>query len=99
MAGYPISDVKVTLYDGSFPGWPISEIAFKIAGSLAFQDACKAGAVILEPIMKVEAVVPEEFWEIQSEVFLLEELRLKRPKIEWELRLLSAKFHFFVFIM
>ena len=62
LAGYPISDIKVTLYDGSFHEVDSSEIAFKIAGSLALQDACKkASPIILEPIMNVEVVVPEEF--------------------------------------
>lgn len=62
LAGYPMSDIKVVLYDGSFHEVDSSEIAFKIAGSLALQDACKkAGPIILEPIMKVEVVVPEEF--------------------------------------
>jgi len=62
LAGYPISDIKVTLYDGSFHEVDSSEIAFKIAGSLALQDACKkANPIILEPVMNVEVVVPEEF--------------------------------------
>jgi len=62
LAGYPISDIKVTLYDGSFHEVDSSEIAFKIAGSLALQDACKkASLIILEPVMNVEVVVPEEF--------------------------------------
>ena len=53
---------KVTLYDGSFHDVDSSEMAFKIAGSLAFKDAVKkAGAVVLEPVMKVEVVVPEDF--------------------------------------
>lgn len=62
LAGYPISDIKVTLYDGSFHDVDSSEIAFKVAGSMAFQEACKnAKPVLLEPIMKVEVVVPDEF--------------------------------------
>jgi elongation factor G len=62
LAGFPMLDVKVTLYDGSFHDVDSSEIAFKIAGSQAFQDAAKkANAVLLEPIMKVEIVVPEQF--------------------------------------
>lgn len=62
LAGYPISDIKVTLYDGSFHDVDSSEIAFKVAGSMAFQEACKnAKPVLLEPIMKVEVVVPAEF--------------------------------------
>jgi elongation factor G len=62
LAGYPMVDVKVTLLDGSYHEVDSSEIAFKIAASMAFKDATrKASPVILEPIMAVEAVVPEEF--------------------------------------
>jgi elongation factor G len=61
-AGYPMVDVKVTLVDGSFHEVDSSEMAFKIAGSLAIQDAVeKADPAILEPIMRVEVVMPEEF--------------------------------------
>jgi elongation factor G len=62
LAGYPVVDVKVTLTDGSYHDVDSSEIAFKIAGSMAFKEAMrKAGPVLLEPIMSVEVVVPEEF--------------------------------------
>ena len=62
IAGYPVVDVQVTLYDGSYHEVDSSESAFKIAGSLAFQDAFKrANPVLLEPIMKVEATTPEQF--------------------------------------
>jgi elongation factor G len=62
MAGYPVEDIKVTLVDGSFHAVDSSEMAFKIAGSMAFKDgARKAGPVILEPIMAVEVVTPEEY--------------------------------------
>jgi elongation factor G len=62
IAGYPVVDVKVTLYDGSFHDVDSNEMAFKIAGSMAFKDGAKrAKPVILEPIMKVEAVTPEDF--------------------------------------
>ena len=62
LAGYPIVDVSIDLYDGSYHDVDSSEIAFKIAASMAFQDAAqKAKPVILEPIMKVEVVVPEQF--------------------------------------
>lgn len=62
IAGYPVVDVKVTLYDGSFHDVDSSEMAFKIAGSMAFQEGVrKANGIILEPIMKVEVVVAEEF--------------------------------------
>lgn len=62
LAGYPVEDVKVKLYDGSFHAVDSSEMAFKIAGSMAFKDgAKKAGPVLLEPIMAVEVVSPEEY--------------------------------------
>lgn len=62
LAGYPVVDCKVTLYDGSYHEVDSSEMAFKIAGSMAFKDACrKANAVLLEPMMKVEVEVPEEY--------------------------------------
>ena len=61
-AGYPVVDVKVTLFDGSFHDVDSSEMAFKIAGSMAIKDAFhKADPAILEPIMKVEVLMPEEF--------------------------------------
>jgi len=60
LAGYPLLDVIATVYDGSYHDVDSSEIAFKIAGSMAFTDACKkAGLVLLEPIMKVEVLMPE----------------------------------------
>jgi len=62
LAGYPVVDVKVTLFDGSYHDVDSSEIAFKIAGSMAFKEASrKASPVLLEPIMSVEVVVPEDF--------------------------------------
>ncbi|MFA6490918.1 MAG: elongation factor G [Candidatus Magasanikbacteria bacterium] len=61
-AGYPIVDVKVTVFDGSYHEVDSSEVAFKMAGSMAFQAACKkANPVIMEPIMKIEVVTPESF--------------------------------------
>jgi len=61
LAGYPIDDVRVELYDGSYHDVDSSEMAFKIAGSMAFQDAAKkARPVLLEPVMRVEVVVPKE---------------------------------------
>jgi elongation factor G len=63
LAGYPIVDVEVTLYDGSFHEVDSSENAFKIAGSMAFREgATKAKVVLLEPIMKVEVITPEDFF-------------------------------------
>ena len=62
LAGYPVVDVKVTLYDGSYHEVDSSEMAFKIAGSMAFKEACqKAGATLLEPIMKVSVTAPDEY--------------------------------------
>ena len=62
IAGFPVVDVKVTLYDGSYHEVDSSEMAFKIAGSMAFKEACrKADPVLLEPIMKVSVIVPDEY--------------------------------------
>ena len=62
IAGYPIEDVRVELIDGSYHDVDSSEMAFKIAGSMAIQDACKkAKPVLMEPIMRVEVIVPEEY--------------------------------------
>jgi elongation factor G len=78
LAGYPVVDVEVTLYDGSFHEVDSSEAAFKIAGSMAFQDAAKkAKPVILEPIMKIQVIVPEAYMgEVTGNV------NSKRGKIE-----------------
>ena len=62
IAGFPVVDVKVTLYDGSYHEVDSSEMAFKIAGSMAFKEACrKANPILLEPIMKVSAIAPDEY--------------------------------------
>ncbi|MDD3519117.1 MAG: elongation factor G [Chromatiales bacterium] len=62
LAGYPVVDVKVTIFDGSYHDVDSNEMAFKIAGSMAFKEgALKAGAVLLEPIMKVEVETPEDY--------------------------------------
>ena len=62
LAGYPVMDVAITVFDGSYHDVDSSEAAFKIAGSMAFQEACKkAGIMLLEPTMKVEVVTPEDF--------------------------------------
>ncbi len=61
LAGYPIDDVRIEVFDGSYHDVDSSEMAFKIAGSLAFQDAAKkAGAVLMEPVMRVEVVCPKD---------------------------------------
>ncbi|HOV45582.1 MAG: elongation factor G [Spirochaetes bacterium] len=62
LAGYPVSDVKVTLLDGSYHEVDSSDLAFQIAGSMAFKNACKqADPVLLEPIMALEVIVPEDY--------------------------------------
>jgi elongation factor G len=62
LAGYPVVDVKITLYDGSYHEVDSNEMAFKIAGSMGFKNGCeKANPVLLEPIMAVEVVVPEDY--------------------------------------
>jgi elongation factor G len=62
LAGYPLEDLKVTLYDGSFHEVDSSELAFKIAGSIALKDAVKkANPILLEPVMSVDVVVPEDY--------------------------------------
>ena len=62
VAGFPVEDVKVTLYDGSYHEVDSSEMAFKIAGSMAFKEAMrKADPTLLEPIMKVSVIVPDEY--------------------------------------
>ncbi|MDP2708774.1 MAG: elongation factor G [bacterium] len=78
LAGYSIVDVKAVVFDGSYHDVDSSEAAFKIAGSMAFQEACRhANPIILEPIMKVEAVTPEDF---MGEV--IGDLNSKRAQIE-----------------
>jgi elongation factor G len=78
LAGYPVVDIKVELYDGSYHEVDSSEMAFKIAGSMAFQDGFKkANPVLLEPVMKVVVVTPEEF---MGEV--IGDLNSKRGRIE-----------------
>ena len=62
LAGYPMVDIKATLYDGSYHDVDSNEMAFKIAGSMAFKEAArKASPVILEPVMAVEVVTPEDY--------------------------------------
>ena len=62
LAGYNVVDVKVTLVDGSYHEVDSSEMAFKIAGSMAFKDGCRKGdPALLEPIMQVDVIVPEEY--------------------------------------
>jgi len=77
LLGFPITDIQVTLYDGSYHDVDSSDIAFKIAGSMALQDGVKkAGLVLLEPIMKLEVTVPEEFMGV-----VIGDISSKRGKI------------------
>jgi elongation factor G len=78
LAGYEMVDVKVTLYDGSYHDVDSSEMAFKIAGSMAFKEAAKkASPVLLEPVMSVEVVVPEDFMGV-----IVGDLNSRRGRIE-----------------
>ena len=92
VAGYPLIDLSVALYDGSFHEVDSSEIAFKIAGSMAFQEVCKkAKPILLEPIMKLEVVIPAEFF---GDV--IGDLSARRGRIEetadrLNLKVISAK--------
>jgi len=92
VAGYPMVDLSCALYDGSYHEVDSSEIAFKIAGSMAFQAACKkARPVLLEPVMKLEIVVPESFF---GDV--IRDLSARRGKIEetkdrLQLKVIDAK--------
>ena len=94
LAGYPVTDIKVRLYDGSFHEVDSNEMAFKMAGSMAFKEgAAKGGPVLLEPIMKVEVVVPEEFLgdimgqlnARRGEILGMEDApwRMPRPSVRW----------------
>ena len=75
--GYPLIDLQATVYDGSYHDVDSSDIAFKIAGSMALQDAVKkAGLTLLEPIMKLEVTVPEEFMGV-----VIGDVSAKRGKI------------------
>jgi elongation factor G len=78
LAGYPMVDVKVTLYDGSYHEVDSNEMAFKIAGSMAVKEAArKASPVLLEPVMNVEVVVPEEYMGV-----IIGDLNSRRGRIE-----------------
>jgi elongation factor G len=78
LAGYPMVDVKVTLYDGSYHEVDSNEMAFKIAGSIAFKEAArKASPVLLEPVMAVEVTVPEEFMGV-----IIGDINSRRGRIE-----------------
>jgi elongation factor G len=87
LAGYPLVDLKVTLFDGSFHEVDSSEFAFKIAGAIALQEgAKKAKPVLLEPIMKLEVIIPEEYF---GDV--IGDLAARRGKIEETIDRLKTK--------
>ena len=78
LAGYPLVDIKVTLYDGSYHEVDSNEMAFKFAGSIAFKEAArKASPVLLEPVMAVEVTVPEDTW-----VTIIGDINSRRGRIE-----------------
>ena len=78
LAGYPMVDIKATLYDGSYHEVDSNEMAFKIAASMAFKEAArKASPVLLEPVMSVEVVVPEEYMGT-----IIGDLNCRRGRIE-----------------
>jgi len=92
LAGYPVVDTKVTLYDGSFHEVDSSEAAFKIAGSIAFQEASKkADLVLLEPIMKVEVVVPQEFMGDVTGDLNSKRARIEKMTDRGNMKVISAK--------
>ncbi|MEX1052597.1 MAG: elongation factor G, partial [Patescibacteria group bacterium] len=77
LIGYPITDLQITLYDGSYHDVDSSDIAFKIAGSMALQDGVKqAGITLLEPIMKLEVTVPDNYMGV-----VIGDISSKRGKI------------------
>jgi elongation factor G len=77
LAGYPVTDIKVTLIDGSFHEVDSSEMAFQMAGAIAFNDGLKkAGPILLEPIMDIEIIVPDEYMGV-----IIGDLNSRRAKI------------------
>jgi elongation factor G len=87
LAGYPMVDVKVTLYDGSYHEVDSNEMAFKFAGSIAFKEAArKASPVLLEPVMAVEVTVPEEFMGV-----IIGDINSRRGRIEGMDRLAGSQ--------
>lgn len=92
VAGYPLVDMEITLYDGSFHEVDSSEIAFKIAGSIALQEATKrAKPVLLEPIMKLEVIVPSEFFGDTIGDLSARRGRIEETKDRINLKVLDAK--------
>ena len=94
LGGFPVLGVKATVYDGSYHEVDSNEMAFHIAGSMAFKDAMnKAGAVLLEPIMRVEVTMPEEYMVMLLVISMLAVVVLKVWKISVVVRWLRHSFH------
>ena len=92
LAGYPVVDVKTTLYDGSFHEVDSSEMAFKIAGSAAVQEAAKrANLILLEPIMRLEVIVPEEFFGDTTADLSARRGKIEETKDRLNLKVIDAK--------
>ncbi|PIS38916.1 MAG: elongation factor G [Candidatus Nealsonbacteria bacterium CG08_land_8_20_14_0_20_43_11] len=92
VAGYPLVDLSATLYDGSFHEVDSSEMAFKIAGAMAFQEAARrAKPIILEPIMKLEVIVPENFFGDTIGDLLAHRGRIEETKTRLSLKVIDAK--------
>jgi len=92
IAGYPIIDLAVTLYDGSFHEVDSSEIAFKIASSIALQQACKkAKPILLEPIMKLEVIVPADFFGDTIGNLLARRGKIEETKDRLNMKVIEAK--------
>jgi len=92
LAGYPLVDAKVTLYDGSFHEVDSSEAAFKIAGSKAFQEASRrAGLVLLEPVMKIQAIIPEEFLGDVTGDLNAKRARIEKMETRLQVKVIDAK--------
>ena len=92
LAGYPLQDIEVELYDGSYHDVDSSEAAFKIAGSMALQEATKkAGLILLEPIMKVEVTAPDEFAGDVSGDLSSRRARIEKMEGRGELKVVDAK--------
>jgi len=92
LAGYPVIDVKTTLYDGSFHDVDSSEIAFKIAASIAFKEAAiKAKTILLEPLMKIEITIPSEFFGDVTGDLMSRRGRIEKTDNRMNLKIIDAK--------
>lgn len=92
VAGYPVVDIKVTLYDGSYHDVDSSEAAFKVAGSMAFKDACRmASPILLEPIMDVEVAAPDKFVGDVTGSLSSKRGQIQKTEVKGNLHLINAK--------